>query len=110
MNIVSAAAVAALVAWAFALAGCAPSPRGGERADSGKPHAPARPDEAAFHEMFEQTVPSIEAALPLATVADSIVRKGPEEFLARAWFSGGHPVYMKVALIESGDTTSMDLY
>jgi len=103
------AIVAAIAACGLALAGCAPSPRGGQRA-AGKAPAAARLDSAGFHEMFEQTVPSIEAALPLATVVDSVIRRDAEEFVSRAWFSGGKPICMEVALIENGDTTSTDHY
>jgi hypothetical protein len=99
--------VTALVAWGCALAGCA-SPGVEQRGATGNRTTAERQTETTYREMFEQTVPSIDAALPLATVVDSVIRKDGEEFVSRAWFSEGQPVCMKVFLIESGDTTAAD--
>jgi len=68
------AIVAAIAACGLALAGlrAVAARRAAGRREGARR---GRLDSAGFHEMFEQTVPSIEAALPLATVVDSVIRR-----------------------------------
>ncbi len=93
-----------LAAMAMA-AGCGSS--GGSGAPASSPAASAR--EQAYHEMFEQTIPSIEAALPLAQRVDStVVGHDGGEFHAIAWFSDQAPAALNEFLVEQGETTSVD--
>jgi hypothetical protein len=102
------AAMATVVALGAGLAGCSSQ---GAREQT-RPSGPAGESkvDAAYREMFESTVPSIEAALPLAMRVDSSLVMDTRVFTARAWFSGGQAACMKVFQIERGDTTSADSY
>lgn len=115
---------ALVLAALVALAGCS-RPEDSRRADSGEArgtggsattsdtgegganaaHGPA------FREVFDQVVPSIEAALPLAERVDSsLTGHNGDTFHATAWFSNHAPVALVVFLIQSGDTTSDERY
>lgn len=91
---------------AITLAGCS-SPRATRQGATRTPEASSR-DEVAFREMFDETVPSIEAVLPLALVVDNALVTDTTAFITRAWFSARKPVCMKMLSIEAGDTTSTD--
>jgi len=101
--------IALLVAF-LVLGACARTGADSHDARSGvQASSRAGPDEAAFREVFEETVPTIEAALPLATVVEH-VSDGKVKDIRRAWFSNGQPVCMRFFTIDQGETTSTDAY
>lgn len=103
------AVVAAFLTLTFALAACS-LPRSPRRVAHRRNSPEGRRAAAAFHKTFESTVPSIDAALPLATMVDTVFRKGEDVVTSRAWFSGRQPVCIKLWLTQSGDTVSTDFF
>jgi hypothetical protein len=103
------ATVAVFLALAFALAACS-SPRTPRQAANQKDSPDGRRAQADFHKMFEETVPSIEAVLPMATVVDTVVQEAAVELTSRAWFTRRRLLSIKMWMTQAGDTSQTDFF